>query len=75
MENLVSDNRSAMLEILDELRRQVESDELLQLFIVSEDGGGFTARWSGTEDRQAIGAFVIGAGLDRMGFARIPSAT
>ncbi len=72
MENLTSDNKQSILEILAGLRERAEKDELLQLFIVTEDGGGFEATWSGSEDRFAIAGFVIGSAMTRMGFARTP---
>ncbi len=71
-ENLVSDNRTAILEILDGLRRQAEADELLQIFVVSENGAGFEATWSSSEDKFGIAGFVMGSAMSRMGFARHP---
>ncbi len=71
-ENLQSENRSAILEILDSLRARAENDELLQLFIVTEDGGGFASLWTGTEDRFGISGFVLASALTRMGFIRPP---
>ena len=78
MENLEplhihSENRAAMLDILDGLRAQVDRDEVLQLFVAAEDvSGGFSALWPGSEDRMAIAAFVIGSAFERMGFVRRP---
>ncbi len=72
MENLTSDNKQSILEILDALRARAERDELLQLFIVVEDGAGFDANWTGTEDRYAISGFALGAIITRMGFVRPP---
>jgi len=61
-----------MLEILDDLRQKVESGEILQLFVVSEDYEGFQSLWTGTEDRYAISGFALGAVMARMGFVRPP---
>ncbi len=74
MENepLHSDNRAAIIEILDELRAQAERDELLQLFVVTEQGSGFSSLWSGSEDRFGISGFVLASALTRMGFLRPP---
>ncbi len=71
-EELHSDNRSAVLEILDELRARAERDEILQLFVVTEEGSGFASLWSGSEDRFAISAFVMASAFTRMGFIRPP---
>ncbi len=75
MENLVSDNRSAMLEILADLRARTERDEILQLFIVTEELSGFASLWTGSEDRFAIGGFAMCAAMSRMGFIRPPEQT
>ncbi len=72
MENLETDNKGALLQILDGLRQRAESNELLQLFIVIEDAEGFSAEWSGSEDRFAIAGFVLASALTRMGFVRPP---
>jgi hypothetical protein len=70
MDGLHSENKTAILEILDEVRRRVEADEVLQMMIVFEDLAGFDVEWSGTEDRMSIAGFAIGAALTRMGFVR-----
>lgn len=71
-EQLHSENRSAILQILDGLRERAQNDELLQLFIVTEDCGGFESQYTGSEDRFAISAFILGAALQRMGFIKTP---
>ena len=72
LEPLHSENRAVILEILDGLRERAQNDEVLQLLIIVEDGGGFSANWTGTEDRFAISGFALGAILSRMGFTRTP---
>ena len=47
-------------------------DPALVMPLVTEDGGGFSASWSGSEDKFGIAGFVIGSAMMRMGFARIP---
>ncbi len=72
-EPLQSENRQSILEILDGLRERAANNELLQAFIVVEDGSGeFESRWCGTADRFAISGFVIGSALTRMGFMQAP---
>ncbi len=75
MENLESTNKGVMLELLDNLRHRVESDEILQLFVGLEDLAGFDAVWSGVEDKFAISGFVMGAAMSRMGFTQAPVNT
>lgn len=72
MEHLHSENRGVILEILDALHERAQNDELLQLFIVVEDLGGFTAQWTGSEDRFGISGFALAAAFQRMGFVKTP---
>jgi len=73
MENLESENRPAILEILDRLRERAARNEVLQVLVVFEDAGGeFDCQWCGSADRFAISGFTIGCALTRMGFTRTP---
>lgn len=71
-EILTSENKQGILEILDALREQAANDELLQMFVVTEEASGFQSRWTGTDDRFSIAGFALGAILTRMGFAKVP---
>ena len=64
--HIISDNRQAILDILDSLRRRAENDELLELFICAEDASGMDHWWTATEDRLRIAAYVIHAGHMRI---------